>query len=340
MDIVKKNILSIVCGAVAILAIAASFYPLSGWFVELNEQAEQRKRPYSEAMGLLNKTRDWPVLDPDRRERERMTKFPSADVIKWGQVNIVALKTQANEIARVVLAINDHSKRPGLLADGVLPSPAPLAPSDFRDRYHEEMKFFYFGTPKEGQQPDPGKMIQRLGGTLPPAEQDIKTAVEQNGKEWDAKQQIVGGQVINGAEILAGKARDAIRIPEDMRRKRAENGMMYLPPNGGLNYYMKIYEAKTTREPPAVYDIWWAQVGYWIQSDLADAIITTNKKAGSTNVTNSVVKHLVDIQIPPAFRFATGDRSSATGGAPPPAAAPGMGMAAQDQPISDAVRFG
>ena len=63
MDIVKKNLVSIICGVIAIVAIVATFYPMNGEFDKLNKQLVERNTAYTTAEQILAKTRQMPVTD-------------------------------------------------------------------------------------------------------------------------------------------------------------------------------------------------------------------------------------------------------------------------------------
>jgi hypothetical protein len=90
-----------------------------------------------------------------------------------------------------------------------------------------------------------------------------------------------------------------------MRRKVAESSLVYVSPDT-FDLNPKIAGAGR----PDADSIWWAQVGLWIQQDVAAAILATNKNA--KNVIDAPVKHLVQFRMVQGFQ---------TGGAVPAAAA-------------------
>ncbi len=57
MDFVKKNLVSLICGTIALVAIIATFFPLSGYFTELNKKLAQRTTEIAKINGLLKKPR-------------------------------------------------------------------------------------------------------------------------------------------------------------------------------------------------------------------------------------------------------------------------------------------
>lgn len=76
---------------------------------------------------------------------------------------------------------------------------------------------------------------------------------------------------------------------------------------------------RATLEAPTIEECWWAQVGYWIQKDVVDAIIAANKEAGQKLpdpkkdvwVVNLPVKELISIRVRPGFLGDTPDATAA-----------------------------
>src|SRR5687767_2968681 len=83
MNIVKKNMASIIFGVIAIAAMVALFWPM-GEFDALKEEAETRAGNYSSLNSLLNKPRNMPTLTPNAKEPEKLEVFPSQVLIEKG----------------------------------------------------------------------------------------------------------------------------------------------------------------------------------------------------------------------------------------------------------------
>ena len=71
MELVKKNIVSVICGVVAILAIVASFFPLGGYVEDLQASLNKSKTDYSSLETLRTKPRmpygpTWAVRGAER----------------------------------------------------------------------------------------------------------------------------------------------------------------------------------------------------------------------------------------------------------------------------------
>src|SRR4051812_42547258 len=91
MEIVKKNLVSIICGVVALLALVAVFvWPLDGYYEDLQTKTKKRADVQGKATGLLNKTRTLPVFDPNSPTGKPLPKFPSQQIIKLGTAAVKA----------------------------------------------------------------------------------------------------------------------------------------------------------------------------------------------------------------------------------------------------------
>src|SRR3954462_12837352 len=99
MDIVKKNLVSIVCGVLALVALVAVFvWPLNGYYDTLHSKVAARAAVYSKVDGLMNKPRSLPVLDLSHPEPLKLTKFPSRDVIRVGEAAQQGVKTESERV--------------------------------------------------------------------------------------------------------------------------------------------------------------------------------------------------------------------------------------------------
>src|SRR5687768_16916548 len=110
MDIVKKNILSIICGVIVLLAIIASVYPLGGYIEELDGKLKARQAVASEVDGMATKQRQLPVVDPDTTETQPLTTFPNDAIIKKGDevTKQVAAESLKMRDAAVDLNLKSH----------------------------------------------------------------------------------------------------------------------------------------------------------------------------------------------------------------------------------------
>ncbi len=57
MEIVKKNILSIICGVIALLAVVALFWPISGMYADAQTVLDGRKKAFTDIVSLKQSPR-------------------------------------------------------------------------------------------------------------------------------------------------------------------------------------------------------------------------------------------------------------------------------------------
>jgi hypothetical protein len=131
MEIVKKNILSIVCGVVALIALIASVWPLGGYAQSLNEDLTKRTSVYSSLESLRSKQRHAPVVNTEKAEPDPLTRFPNKDVIEQGEAVKKSFETESKKIREAAIGFNKHA----LLVPASLPTPRPTEAFQFRDRY-------------------------------------------------------------------------------------------------------------------------------------------------------------------------------------------------------------
>jgi hypothetical protein len=284
MDIIKKNIISVICAIIAILAIVASFFPLGGYVEKLQTNLDKSKQNYTTLDTLRTKPRQLPSLSPDSAEQQPLGTFPNPNVINKGKEVVKEVEKQSLGMRDAAVKMNVHAQ----LSPGTLPNARGPAPFKFRDLYDATLNFG-----KNGELP---RLAQQMKAGMPPTAQDITRALEAMRIEIQEKElvKLPNGQIANQQEVTDRIAQRTLELPDEMRRKAAESSQVYISPDT-FDVYPRIAGG---RSPEAI-DIWWAQVGLWIQQDVAAAIIAANKDA--KNVLDAPVKHLVQIRIDPKF---------------------------------------
>ena len=104
-----------------------------------------------------------------------------------------------------------------------------------------------------------------------------------------------------------------LNLPQQMRDDVIKNSKVYLNADA-LDYNARI----TVTEAPDPVNIWWAQLGLWVQEDIAKVIARTNEAA--PNVTEAPIKRLLKLQQPKSFVA-----GAVQPGAPAPGVAPAPG---------------
>src|SRR3954451_9686737 len=150
MELVKKNLTSIICGVIALLAVVALFWPISGYYKELQDKAEGRKQVYTALKGIYDKKRNMPVVDLNTTEAKELPQFPTQAVIDWGKGVMDQVKAQSGSMFDTLLKMNQHKP----LVEGALPEGSPTIAGRFRRLYNEQILIDLFAllNPQGGQQ--------------------------------------------------------------------------------------------------------------------------------------------------------------------------------------------
>lgn len=274
MAIVKKNILSIICGVIALIAVIATFWPLGGKFSDLQDKVDVRAGKEAQIRNLLSKSRALPITAPNGAPI-LLTSFPNKATIEEVRKSLQGdLVEQANSLANAALSYNKATHK--LLTQNSLPKPDLSAPFNFQKD---------LTTALAGLRTD-------IGGCLPPSQVEIDKAITDLRAEEDKKLQGKVGQATNQESVDKEFNEKAAMIPDQLRQDRAKKNRIYVMP-GALEIDPSVSDSA---KPPTADMIWYAQVGYWIQQDVCDAIKATNGR--STSIIESPVKSLVRLDLP------------------------------------------
>jgi hypothetical protein len=285
MELVKKNILSIICGVVALAAIAFHFVYTSGQFTALEARAQARAGKAKAIDDLLKQERAFPAVGdaaPPKLER-----FPNPRTIEVAEGIAAKLHNEATRLTAKAVEIN----RTGydLLVPGSFPRPDFNQVFQFRAAYNAVLA--------PGGQPTAPGLVNLPDGILkaakPPTEQEIAEAKLQLWKDQYAPRLVlVNNAVVNQREIVSEFLRATLRFDEEFRRKRAENFKVYLEPGAlGLNPTL-IPQAP---QAPTAENMWYGQMSYWVQRDVCVAVAKMNAQAA--NIPAAPVKHLVAVDV-------------------------------------------
>ena len=120
MEVVKRNMYSILCGIVAIIAVVLVFYPLGGGFESLQGKLNESASDCSSINSLLGKEHTAPDVDINNAEQRKLGKFPTPKVIQAGEAAVVnALDFDSAEAAIpegqiVQIAVEDIGRQGGI----------------------------------------------------------------------------------------------------------------------------------------------------------------------------------------------------------------------------------
>jgi hypothetical protein len=285
MDLIKKNLISIICGVIAILAIGAQFYPLGNWISENQTKLEQHKRVHDQMSALVNKDRQLPVVNPDNPTQEKLTAFPGPKVIEQGKAITEAVKTESLAMRDAAVEMNKHA----LLVEGSLPAPTTFLQYNFRDRYKAGF------APATTQPGSPPNLALEMKAGIPPAQDEVsKKQAELAQTITKEKLLTVGTQAINQAQVQQEVQERVSKLPDQIRTERAQQSMVYVNPDA----FQMDQQIQGSGAPDPV-NIFLAQISLWVQQDVVSAINQVNKAAKS--VIDAPVKRLIKVVVQPWF---------------------------------------
>ena len=309
MDLVKKNILSIIFAAVALLAMLAWIWPLGSIKEEAKQELTKRAQVYSAMESLRKAERKLPLTSLHGGEEQKLGVFPTQKVIDWGKETTRQMQNEVQGVKAVAIRLNVRS----LLVPDSLPVPQPTLEFRFRDVYLGYMrdfaKLFKAGTP-----PTPADIVL--------AEQDLwKTKYEPQIVIRDGRP-----EPTSQAEVTAEFNKERTEIPARVKLARARSISFYMDPLAMLVSNDFVAATATAGTAPTPVAIWNAQLKVWIQTDIAKAIVDINTRESKLgNVTDAPVKQLLKVVIEDLRGSGAAPAAAASSYGPPPGMGGSMG---------------
>src|SRR3954452_6672476 len=140
MQIVKKHILNIICGVVAIVALVALVWPISGWYTDLAEQATHAAKVSGDIQSLISAKRVKPIFSDNAAEGaqgEPLERFPNREIIDDANQAMKDVNAQAEAARQAAIEVNRHGH--DLLYTAALPAPGLQDAFTFATQYNAVM---------------------------------------------------------------------------------------------------------------------------------------------------------------------------------------------------------
>lgn len=288
MDFVKKNLVSVICGLVALVALVVVFYPISGLYTALREKVATRAAAGPAIDKLLKERRTLPTLSPNAEDAKPLTVYPTKAIITYGKSITAGWTTASQNFFARASSLNALTP----LVPDVLPKYGDDKTKAVRFRQAYRAKFGMDLKPEDGRDKDKTSIaVTVLNGGLPPNAGEIlrrqiseRTSIESHNLKFQ------NGKKTNAEEVEKLVNAKLVEIPKTMREDAAKT--------------FKIYVGRDAFEPsaaigidtlPSAATIFDAQVRLWVQEEFSKAITETNTKAGATNVLDAPIKRLVKI---------------------------------------------
>jgi hypothetical protein len=258
MEVIKKNIFSIIFGIIAILAVVALFWPMEGLYADLLTQLNGRIQVSRTLDSLAKETRSMPVLSPDETNPEPLQVFPTQPVIDAGTAASEQVSQQAQNMLQRAVTTNQHMP---LLPDE-LPKPTDAIRYLFAKQYALETT-------------DYAHWQGILDSTAPPTSAEIQAEKDKLQEEIN-KARLAYDPQNNPTPDSVAEAKneydlESAQVQPSMELERAQQHRIYLLPNS-LPVDITIKDG-TFPTPDKICD---AQIVMWILDDVTQAIAKAN----------------------------------------------------------------
>ncbi len=319
MEIVKKNLLSISCGVIALLAFIAWFWPIGSLYSDFQASLDKRVAMNTQIRNLKTRPRQVPPIGPTG-ESQPLASFPNKPTIDVVDAAIKSLKDKSDQALLFMVAMNRAGH--DLLEPGSLPVPIDSNQSyRFRAQYNAVMDYGGKPEPWDRRNPEAGPLNlldQVLNATPAATPVEVEDARKKKfDTEYLPKVYTVNGQQIGLAEAQEAFEKDTVDFAKKFHEKRASQFKIYCDADG-LTRAPRLTQTDT----PSVTDIWFAQMTLWVEQDVCQTIREMNRDVvlqPNQGIAESPVKNLIDVTVSPDFRmYVVGQAVNPALGAPPP----------------------
>lgn len=280
MDFIKKNLIIVICGIVSIISLIAIFIGQAKIASAKDELAQAQK--YIDTIDSLQ--RGVPIKTPDGKT---LNLIPTKQVIEKLKEISNFYKAQGYQALAKALQANigydpkTKKFKRQLLLDGIFPKPiTPDKPFTFAQVYNKAIN----------------NLLKILDAGDAPTEEDIE-------RHYEIVEQDLGFLAEEAVKTKEGKASGKGKkyTEADLRETAIQKAI--LEKAQSIKVYCNadaldiIQEAYVTSsgQPPLPEDMWWAQLSYWLQTDIIDAISKAN--ANHKNVIEAPVKRVLNIKM-------------------------------------------
>lgn len=277
IGVVKKNGVSILAAAVALLAAGAALMWPPGWLEKTKTEIDAREAVQKEVSTLPGRSRKLPQLSvAGTAEAEQLGMFPNKATTAAGEAAIAKLKEQAEGVVKEADAVGNHQ---------------PLVKDIFGGARIDQGKAFTFREEYGKYMPDGLNAI--CNGAPPPLQTEVTAAITAEKDRIQREMPIrgPGNTIINQDQVQAALTAADISVPMKMREDLASKHSVYVNRDTWTVYSGLDATSATPKED----QIWYAQVVLWIQQDVARAVAEAN--AGSRSIVTSPVKHVVKVNV-------------------------------------------
>lgn len=301
MDIVKKNLISILLGVVAIVCVVLIFFPFGGMYDTLLQNVTASQSTGQKIQSVMNQNRTWPSLSPKEEDKIPLDQFPTPAIIAKGEQMTTTWTKQKDDALAYVINLQQSQLEP--LVPKALPTlPGPALGREFLDRY--QRKFGVYTNPNGQRDYSISIFTQVLDATMPPVESEIKAKQDEIAADVANTRTIWRDGKINNPEEVQKLTLDRqALVAEQMRNQKAVSHLIYADPDTVFEVNPRI----AGNAIPDVNDIFMAQLTLWVQEQMARGIRDTNEAVHRANnsrnqgILASPIKRLVQMKVTHKF---------------------------------------
>jgi hypothetical protein len=314
MQVLKKNLASLIFAVVAILAVVSVFWPIGGWYDQLQTQLDRRVAVAGQMTSLASAPRMMPTLSPDQATPAQLTVFPVQEVINAGIAATGQVTAQAAAMVDTAVKANRHSD---LLFPNCLPKPDDSTRFSFAQKYQEATTNYAQWQPilNSGRRPTDDEInadLQALRDKINSEKLTYGPPDAQGNRQVNPASQQDADDQFNTESPL--------RKPQ-MQMDAATKYSVYLEP-GALSFDQTI----NVHVPPQADKIFDAQLAIWTIDDVTHAIARCNQLYSDgdaadgppkADILHAAIKRIDLIGNPQAVNGTAADFTAGNGGPTP-----------------------
>ncbi len=297
LEILKKNLLSLICGLVAIVFLVVTFvWPLPGNFADLRARVSASQEQHSSLSSLVSSTYTAPLLNVDETEAKPLDIFPNDATKEAAQKALDALKEQADKLQSATLSLTNVEP---LDPEGRRVFPRIASGSSER-LVLQQFRNAYLNATAIDPTNFPNSVYARITrGGLAPTLAELSD-IEKRQEALIRQQQTIFGpdsRPTNLPAVEEAVAKMRSELPRQIKQRRAEQSRIYFSP-GAVLPHPALAQVGGQAGAAASIDLataFNAQYSLWLQEMALRAIADVNRNA--TNVYDAPIKHLVRLDI-------------------------------------------
>jgi hypothetical protein len=262
MDVIKKNLISIICGVIALMAGVALYWPISGLYAGLLTQLDARIQVSSSLDSLANTPRTMPLLSPDDTNPQPLAVFPNDQVIAAATKAAGLVTLQAQNMLDYATNLNQHD----LLVQDELPKPTESTRYAFANQYAAAIA-------------DYSRWQKILNSTSPPSPAEVQAQkdalfdqIKKNKLIYDPQGNVDPQSMTDAQAEYDGESPN---VQPHMELESAQQHQIYLllPPTANP---LPVDSSIKVGSYPSPEQICNSQIVVWILDDITKAIANAN----------------------------------------------------------------